>query len=121
MIRILIVEDEKDMREIYKDMFSDEKERYEIGIESDAAVALKKLKERTFDLIILDIIMEPMTGDSFFIYVRSDERTKNLPVLVVSVLVPEMSDSLKKVDHVHFLQKPITKEKLLEEIDRILS
>lgn len=121
MRQILIVEDEKDMQEIYRDMFSDQAEEYEIDIESNAAAALRRLKERTFDLIILDIIMEPMSGDSFFVHVRDDIKTMNLPILVASVLKPDLLEQLKKMDHVYFLQKPITKEQLLEKINDILT
>ena len=121
MKRLLIVEDEKDMQEIYRDMFSDKSEKYEIDIVSDAAVGLRKIKEKAFDLIILDIIMEPMTGDSFFVYVRDDVKTMNLPVIVVSVLNPDTLENLKKINHVHFFQKPLKKEQLMKKIEEILS
>ncbi len=130
MKNILILEDDKDMQGMYKIFFSDQEKKYTIEIENDATVALKRLKEKPFDLIILDIIMEPMFGDSFFLYLRSDEGTMRIPVLVVSVLSPDTLGRLKKIDNVDavnkpvrlsFLQKPITKQQLLKEIDKMLS
>lgn len=130
MKNILILEDDKDMQGMYKIFFSDQEKKYDIEIENDATVALKRLKEKLFDLIILDIIMEPMFGDSFFLYLRGDEKTMRIPVLVVSVLSPDTLGRLKKIDHVDtidkpvtldFLQKPVTKQQLLKEVDKMLS
>ena len=47
----------------------------------------------------------------------SKDRT---PILVVSVLSPDMLMKLKKMPDVHFLQKPITNEKLFKKISDIL-
>ncbi|UCD14888.1 MAG: response regulator [Candidatus Omnitrophota bacterium] len=120
MREVLIVEDDKEMQEIYKDMFSAEKKGYEIVMANDGVVALRKLKEKKFDLIILDIIMEPIAGDSFFAYVRNDIKVMNIPIIVVSVLSPATLDHLKKINHVHFLQKPISKEGLFKKINEVL-
>ena len=69
---ILIVEDDKDMREIYEIFFSDQKDKYLFDFESNAEEALKKLKVKKYDLVLLDIIMEPMSGDAFFMHVRKE-------------------------------------------------
>jgi CheY-like chemotaxis protein len=115
--KILIVEDSKEMQEIYKDMFSDEGGRYKIEMASDGVAALRRVREEKFDLIILDIIMEPITGDAFFVYVRNDVKTMDLPIVIVSVLNPLTLEHLKKINHVEFLQKPIRKEELIKVIE----
>lgn len=120
MKRILIVEDEKDMQEIYADMFRNQK-NYSVDIVDGALTAARKLNEGDYDLIILDIIMSPIAGDSFFVYLRSGKNTEDIPVLVVSVLGDEILDKLKQIDHAHFIQKPITKEQLLEKVDSLLA
>lgn len=119
MKNILIVEDDKDMQEIYRNMFKDDK-KYEISIIDDATMALRTLKDKNFDLIILDIIMEPMMGDSFFLFIKGDEKTSHIPIIVVTVLNPDTLKQLKKVDNVVLLQKPINKEQLFKEINKIL-
>ncbi len=117
---ILILEDDRDMRDMYKIFFKDQEPKYSIDIEDKAKEALKRLKQKEYDLIILDIIMEPLPGDSFFVYVRDNKKTVNIPILVVSVLSHDALELLKRINHVRFLQKPITKEQLFEEIDKIL-
>lgn len=120
MKKILIVEDEKDMQDIYREMFENQT-KYEIDIETGSMPALRKLALKNYDMIILDIVMEPIAGDSFFIYLRSDAKTAAIPVLVVSVLGPDIMEKLRRVDHAHYLQKPISREQLFETLDNIIA
>ncbi len=118
---ILIIEDNKDMQEIYKIFFSGQKEKYMIEIIGDSKAALKRIKEEGFDLVILDIIMQPISGDSIYVYLRENLKNKSVPVIVVSVLAPEVLKNLKKMNNVMLLQKPIAKEQLLKEIEEVLT
>jgi DNA-binding response OmpR family regulator len=116
----LIVEDDEDMLEIYRGLFKNKSDRYEIETVTDARLGFKKLEEAKYDLVILDIIMEPMPGDTFFLCVRNDDRVKDIPVLVVSVLDPEdLSRQFNRVNHADYLQKPITEEQLFNKIENI--
>jgi len=92
-----------------------------IVTEVDPTQALKRLEENTYDLVILDIIMEPMTGDSFFVYVRNNPATAHLPVIMVSVVSPASLEKLKAFGHVSFLHKPITQRQLFDEIKKMLN
>lgn len=118
-IKILIVEDNPDMLDLYAGMFKHE-QRFEVEMQSDAMTALRRVEETKFDLIILDIIMEPLTGESFFVYLRGNVKTMHLPVIVVSVLEPHTLDALKKLNHSMMLQKPVRKEDLFGAIDKML-
>lgn len=118
---ILIIEDNKDMQEIYKIFFSDQTEKYTIEIIGDSQAALKRLKEEDFDLLILDIIMQPISGDSIYVYLRENLKNRNTPVIVISVLTSGVLKNLKKMNNISIFQKPITKEQLLKEIDEILA
>lgn len=120
MKKILIIEDEKGMQEIYRDMFSDQRDRFALEIVGNGEKGMDRIMEKEFDLIILDIIMEPMAGDSFFVHMRSYAEMAELPVIVVSVISPELLERMKRINHVSFLQKPITKERLFSEINRVL-
>lgn len=120
MRRILIVEDDVDMQQIYRAMFNGDKD-YAVEVTGDAAAGLKRLRQEKFDLIILDIIMEPMSGDSFFVHMRNDAKLKHFPVLVISILKQDTLHFLETLGNFHYLQKPITREDLLRKIDEILS
>lgn len=120
MKKILIVEDDVDMQEIYKGMFVKEEE-YSIEILGDAQDALKRLKMEKFDLAILDIIMEPMSGDSFFVHARNEVKIKSIPILVISILKKDTLNFLETLGNFYYLQKPITKSALLDKIKSILA
>lgn len=119
MKKILIVEDDRDMQEIYRGMFAKEAE-YSIEVIGDAQTAFKRLKEGKFDMAILDIIMEPMSGDSFFVHVRNEVKIKNTPILVVSILKKDTLNFLETLGNFYYLQKPITKSGLLDKVSSIL-
>ncbi|MFH1783692.1 MAG: response regulator [bacterium] len=118
--RVLIVDDDHDMHVLYKDMFEGENE-YEIELEDNGFKALEKIKETHYDLLILDIIMEPFPGDSVFVSIRDNDKLKDLPIIVVSVLDHDSLALLKRFGQANFLKKPIKKEELMDEIKKVLS
>ncbi|MBN1282883.1 MAG: response regulator [Proteobacteria bacterium] len=119
-VRILVIDDNLDMLSIYREMFKDEP-RYEADLMSDAMQGLRSLEDGRYDMIILDIIMEPLSGESFFVYLRGNESTMKIPVVIVSVLEPASLEALKRLNHTTILQKPIRKEDLFGAIDKFIS
>ena len=115
---ILIVEDDPQMHEIYRDML--DKEKYNITSVYKPLKALSLIQEehRKFDVIILDILMEDYLFDGRGLFIQLREALKNrTPVIVVSVLSVDQIDDLKLINDISFLQKPIEKEGLLSEIE----
>jgi len=119
--QILIVEDDQDMREAYKVFFADQEDNYEVNIVGDALEATRIMNEVRFDLVIVDIIMEPVAGDSLSIFIRENKETADIPILVISVLSPETLEGLKTLQNIHFLHKPITEDLLLKKISDVLT
>jgi len=60
MSKILIVEDDKHQRILYKRELEDE--GYEVELASDGEEAVRKIEKEHFDLVILDIRMPKMDG-----------------------------------------------------------
>ena len=61
MRKILLVEDEKLLIDLYKKEL--EKEDFEVEVAENGIEAEKKLKSQKFDLVLLDILMPKMSGD----------------------------------------------------------
>jgi two-component system, OmpR family, response regulator VicR len=82
MKKILIIEDEKILSEMYK--FKLEKEGFEVfnAIEVDEAIALGEKNKP--DLVVLDILLPKESGINFLIKVKNVEELKDVPVLVLS-------------------------------------
>lgn len=111
---ILIVEDDKDMQGFYKEMLKEE--GYNLTLASNGKEGIERIKKKRFDLVILDIIMEEPTGDRLFALLRKSPMYKEVPVIFVSVFKKDTYVCTKALGHVSYLEKPFTKEDLLEEI-----
>ncbi|HHT9127119.1 MAG TPA: response regulator [Candidatus Brocadiia bacterium] len=114
---ILIVEDEKDMHDLYSDIF--EGTDYNIVRAYDGDEAFEKLQECKPSIIILDIILDLVPGDTFFMYLKSmSNEYSGIPVIIASSLSSHSYRNLKEIDpHLVFLEKPFTRERLLKEIE----
>ncbi len=112
---IMIVEDEQAFHELYIAMLEDTD--YGLIHVYDGDEALAKLDEKKPDLIILDILLDMMTGDSLFLYLKGMPEYAAIPVIIISNFPEREYTSLRDIDpNFVFLQKPVTKEKLIEEI-----
>ncbi len=112
---IIIVEDEQDFHDLYTMML--EGTDYKLIHTYDGDEALVRLEEEKPDLIILDIILDMMTGDTFFLYLKGMPECKEIPVIIISSYYKRYYKSLKGVDpNLTFLDKTVINEKLLDEI-----
>ncbi|MGI9027395.1 MAG: response regulator [Candidatus Saccharimonadales bacterium] len=84
MKKILIVEDETALREVYVMLFSMEK--FEVHQAHNGLVAIKQLKAVKPDLIILDVLMPVMGGIEFLEAVDIQKNYPGVKVLVLSNL-----------------------------------
>ncbi|MGQ3685200.1 MAG: response regulator [Candidatus Loosdrechtia sp.] len=114
MKELLIVEDDLEMQEFYRDMLQGES--FHVTLVSNAEEGLKKIKENIYDMVILDILMEGTTGDRLFALLRKDSRYRNVPVIMASVLEEKTYRCFQALGNVSFLEKPFNKERLLQEI-----
>ncbi len=113
---IMIVEDDQIFHDIYAEMLEDTD--YRLIHAYDGNEALSKLEQEKPDLIILDIVMDMVTGDTFLLYLKSMSECADIPVIIISSQSKRDYKSLKDVEpNLIFLDKTVTKEKLIEEIN----
>ena len=79
MKKILIIEDEPSIAELEKDYL--ELSNFEVQIEQNGRVGLKRALEEEFDMFILDLMLPDMDG---FDICREIRKEKNVPILMVS-------------------------------------
>lgn len=89
MKRILIVEDDLSIAELQKDYL--ELADFEVTICTDGVQGLNAIKEKKFDLLILDVMLPKIDG---FGILRSIQDDKDIPVLMVSAKKEEI-DKIK--------------------------
>jgi CheY-like chemotaxis protein len=82
---VMIVDDDPDDLDLYRDLLSDIDESIEIKTFHYAADALSSLRLQSHpDLIILDLNMPKMSGLDFLRHVRADLSLKDLQVAVIT-------------------------------------
>ena len=115
-MRLLIVDDEKLIRDVIKTYA--ETENYETLEAENGLEALNIIKKENIDLIILDIMMPKMDGMTFL---EELKKKKNIPVIILSARNEEY-DKLRGFDlgTDDYLTKPFSPKELLARIKAIL-
>jgi CheY-like chemotaxis protein len=112
---ILVVDDDKvTLRTLEKILIN---EGYSVILLSLGSKAAKIAKDRSPDLIILDIMMPDMDGGEVASVLKNDPETKDIPILFLSSLVSKnMERSANRKQGHCFFAKPFEREKLLKKI-----
>ncbi len=85
--RVLIVDDDKFLQKILTLKFS--ASGFDVRTASDGEEALKLIREAAPDLVILDLILPKLNGFEVLTDLRTDTKTRTLPVVVLSNLGQE--------------------------------
>jgi len=80
--RILLVDDDKDLLAALEVKL--QKEGYQIDTAPDGEVALEKIRAKLPDLVILDVNMPRMNGMDVCRALRSDDKTRDLAIIVLT-------------------------------------
>ena len=120
--RILIIDDEKDVRDILKMQL--ESAKYDIIEAENGEEGIRLMKEGSnllrVGLIICDIRMPKVNGVEAIQYIRENAPSK--PILVVTGYPDnEMAVSLVKKGVRDYLVKPVRKDQLLKKVEAILN
>jgi len=92
MAKILLVEDDPFLTNMYKTRFQGE--GHEVTVASDGETALTLLKQAPPQLVILDVMLPKLGGFSILEEMQKSEELKKVPVIVLSNLANE--DSITK-------------------------
>ena len=84
MTKIMLVEDDKSLREIYSIRLA--AEGYSIALAGDGEEALSVVVQEKPDLIIADVMMPKISGFDMLDILRSQPETKNIKVIMMTAL-----------------------------------
>ncbi len=93
---IMIVEDDAFFHNLYAEVLGDTD--YKLIHTYDGDEALMKLEEKRPDLIILDMILDMMTGDTFFLYLKGMPEYADIPVIIASSCPKKDYKNLRDLD-----------------------
>ena len=117
--KILVVDDEPDVVTVMK--FTLETRGFEVITAYDGEEGLRKVKNANPDLVILDVLMPKMYGNTLVAELESSRETKNIPIIFLSCLVNNEEQGTKHDMWGHILlSKSCSEEELFEAVDKVL-
>lgn len=117
MLRILLVEDEENIRETVK--LNLELEEYEVVATGDGKKALKYTQEQHFDLLMLDVMLPEVDGFQICEQVRLTNREVPIIFLTAKDTAHDRITGLRKGAD-DYLTKPFNLEELLLRVERLI-
>ncbi len=119
-MNVLIVDDYKTMLRIIRNLLK------QLGFDNvdeaiDGSMALQKLRQKQYGMIISDWNMEPMTGYELLKEVRADEQLKGTPFIMVTA--ESKTDNViaaKKAGVNNYIVKPFNAATLKSKIAAVL-
>lgn len=117
--RILIIDDEQDIRSLLALILHTED--YEIHEAHGGKEGLNLLEREPFDLVILDIMMPEMDGWEVCRQIKSRAQTRKTPVLILTVRSQPFDRviGMEVVQADDYLTKPFDRKMLLATVERL--
>jgi len=117
--KVLVIEDEEDLREILK--FNLEREGFQVEAVQDANYGLMMLEEFIPDVILLDLMLPGLKGQQFLKIIKHNSLLRHIPIIIVSAKNSEV-DIISALESgaEDFITKPFSIKILLAKIRVIL-
>ncbi len=116
--RILVADDNADMRDYVKRLLS---QHYEVEAVPDGLAALNSIRQRLPDLVLTDVMMPSLDGFGLLQALRTDPQTKKVPIILLSARAGEEA----RVEGLEagaddYLIKPFSARELLARVEAAL-
>ena len=117
---ILCIEDDTEMTDLIRLILS--RKGFEISVASGGQAGIRKVREEKPDLVLLDLMMPDMDGWEVYQQMKADEKTKEIPVIVVTAKAQSIDKVLglhiAKVDD--YIAKPFSPTDLMNSVEKVL-
>lgn len=118
--RILVVEDEPDIRDLMKELLESSLTDVEVETAPDGLAGLRALDSGAFHVIITDFKMPGMNGLDFLQGARAKQPEATR---VLMTAFPDLDIAVRSINEAHienFFSKPLEPDEVLAKIERIL-
>lgn len=116
---ILIADDEPLNQSVFEEMLLDS---YEVSIVDTGQACLDSVQQRRPDLILMDIAMPEMDGITACKYIRENDQTRDIPVILVSAYASKSDrETGLAAGATDYVSKPFDITDLIERIEHILA
>ena len=119
MRKILVVEDYKDVRRMLKLLL--ESEHFDVLEASSGAQALKAVKNRHPDVILMDLALPGIDGFETIRRIRKIDGFQNTPIIVITAYSGQLIyETAMRAGTNYFMSKPIDFEELADLLNEIV-
>jgi len=119
MRKIIIVEDEEEIRELLKLRL--EKMGFECFLAEDGLRAVTLVKDKRPDLVVLDLMLPKLSGEEVCKEIRKDPEVGNTPIIMLTGKDSDVDRVVGKVIGANcYMSKPCDVHKLLDVINNLL-
>jgi len=119
--RVVYIEDESEMIDLVRLILN--RRGYEIIGANGGRDGLDMVRQQIPDLVLLDLMMPDMDGWDVYQQMKADERTQNIPVIVVTAKAQSIDKVLglhiAKVDD--YISKPFSPQELVDSVEKVMA
>jgi DNA-binding response OmpR family regulator len=119
--RLAYIEDEAEMIDLVRLILS--RRGYTVLGANGGRAGLELVRKELPDLVLLDLMMPDMDGWDVYHQIRSEELTREIPVIVITAKAQNIDKVLglriAKVED--YISKPFSPQELLDRVDQVLS
>ena len=122
MTKILAIDDEKNSLIVIKSILKKSISHCEVITVQSGIEGIEKAKKENPDVILLDIQMPLMDGFEVCKRLKSDEKTKNIPIIFLTAFETNSKNRIKGLElgADAFLTKPVDEAELISQINVML-
>lgn len=103
MPKVLIIEDDESLREVYREEFNSE--GFTVETANDGQEGVERMVSFMPELVLLDMYMPKMSGFDVLKMVKNMPEIKNIPIIVFTNINPDVQDLMKNWGVAYFLLK----------------
>jgi len=119
--RILCIEDELEMIDLIRLILG--RRGFDVKGATGGMEGLRMVRQEIPDLVLLDLMMPDLDGWEVYQQMKADEKTRNIPVIVVTAKAQNIDRVLgmhiAKVDD--YITKPFSPQELLNSVEKVLN
>ncbi|MBI5074265.1 MAG: response regulator [Nitrospirae bacterium] len=117
--RILAVDDEQDILELL--FYNLSREGFAVTTATDGEEALKMIRAKGFDLVLLDLMLPGMSGLEICRVLRNAPETKNLPIIMLTAKTEEVDRIIGlEMGADDYITKPFSPRELIARVKAVL-
>jgi CheY-like chemotaxis protein len=116
-LSILIVDDVASNRDLLSAYFEDTPHKIMVAENGEQAIELAQSTQP--NLIFLDLVMPPPDGKAVLKMLKANEKTKNIPVVMVTASIQEQDMKELQTLAQGFLRKPVSRNAIAQELKRL--